>query len=551
VSLHFAQRRYLITFDVQHLGQVFTDVLIIGAGVAGLRAAIEAARYGSVLILTKDEASESTTRYAQGGVAAVMNDGDTLAAHVADTLEVGCGLADAETVELMVREGPRRVRELGEWGAAFDFEHGRVASGLEGGHSAPRIVHARGDATGEEISQTLLRRVRGLEAVRIFEHCFVLDLYTQQDRCLGALTYHEKYGYQMIWAAQTIIATGGAGRLFRETTNPPMATGDGAALAFRAGAALRDMEFVQFHPTTLYVAGASRALISEAVRGEGAYLVGRAGDRFMPDYHDEAELAPRDVVSRAMVDYMGRTAATNVFLDVRHLPRGRFAERFPTIHRLCREFDIDPETDPIPVRPAAHYCIGGVVVDRSGRSAIDALFVCGESASSGVHGANRLASNSLLEGLVFGKIAGEAAGEAARSGGGVRFPDRSRYAIGPSPRTELDLTDIRNSLRSVMWRNAGIERTGPRLEETIEIIDFWARYVLDKVFEDRFGWETQNMLTVARCIAQAALVRKESRGVHYRADYPTADPERFLGHVVLRRTDAGVVHEFQPFTVTR
>src|SRR5262249_35582535 len=285
----------------------------------------------SVLLTCKDASTESNTWYAQGGVAVVLRGEDSHASHVQDTLEVGCGLGDHRVIEQMVREGPERLRELRAWGAAFDLEQGQVALGLEGGHAAPRIVHAHGDATGREIVRVLLERVRQSEAIRIFENCMVIDLVTVEGRCVGALTHHSKYGYQIFYAKQTILAAGGAGQLYRETTNPHGATGDGPALGFRAGAVLRDMEFLQFHPTTLYVAGASRTLISEAVRGEGAYLVDRSGERFMSEYHPDAELAPRDVVARAIVDQMSKTHATCVYLDVRHLAAGKFSQRFPTI----------------------------------------------------------------------------------------------------------------------------------------------------------------------------------------------------------------------------
>ncbi len=546
MSEHFARRRYLLNFDSQRLGQVFTDVLVIGAGVAGLRAAIEAADSAQVVLITKDQPAECNTAYAQGGIAVVSNPEDSIEAHVRDTLEVACGLGDKSLIQRMAAEGPRRIQELTSWGATFDLENGAVALGIEGGHSARRIVHARGDATGREVSRALARKVASMESVRLFDQCFVIDLVVDEGRCLAALTFHPKYGHQIIWARQTVLASGGAGCLFRETTNSPAATADGHALAFRAGALLRDMEFVQFHPTALYVAGAARALISEAVRGEGAYLVDRDGNRFMQNYHPDGELAPRDVVSRSILRQIVATSATCVYLDVRHFPRGRFAERFPNIAALCRDFDINVERDLIPVRPAAHYMIGGVAVDADGRSSIDGLWACGEAASTGVHGANRLASNSLLEGLVFGQRAGAMAAQTALQRHSAAGPSAFRSFLEPSPRTELDLADVRNSLRALCWRNLGIERSRDRLAETIEIVDFWARYVMDKVLSDRAGWETQNMLTAARLIAEAARAREESRGVHFRNDFPAQDDRRFRGHVTLRRSEGGIATSFEP-----
>jgi len=550
VSLPFAQRRYLINFDLSRVGHVFTDVLVVGGGVAGLRAAIEAAGFGQVVVVTKETLAESATAYAQGGVAAVLDAGDSVERHVADTLSVGAGLCARDVVERLASDGPERVRELVTWGAQFDMQAGRVALGLEGAHSAPRIVHARGDATGREILGTLDQRARGHERIRAFEQCFVVDLLTFDGACVGALTFHPKYGHQAIWARETVLAAGGCGALFRESTNPPSATGDGHALALRAGATLRDMEFIQFHPTTLYVAGATRALVSEAVRGEGGKLVDRRGQRFMETYHPDAELAPRDVVSRAILDFMVKTGATEVYLDVRHFSPDKFAARFPNISALAGEFGIDVSRDLIPVRPAAHYTIGGVRVDPAGRSDLPGLWACGEAASSGAHGANRLASNSLLEGLVLGRDVGARAGESARAHPVAKRPSEYRHALPQSPRTPLDVSDVRNSLRSLVWRNVGIERSGPRLEETIELIDVWARYVMDKVFDARIGWETQNMLTIARCAAMSALARKESRGTHYRSDYPTADPERFLGHIEVRREEEGLTTRFRPLTAT-
>lgn len=545
MSDHFTRRRYLIDFDCQRLGQVFTDVLVIGAGVAGLRAALSASDAAGVVVVTKDRVPDCNTSRAQGGIAVVVDPKDSMAAHVEDTLSVGCGVGHRDAVEVIAREGPARFEELLAWGAAFDVERGAVALGLEGGHSAARIVHARGDATGGEVSRVLAESAAARERIRIFEQCFVIDLLTDDGRCVGALTYHPKYGHQAIWASATILASGGAGCLYRETTNAPSATADGHAIAFRAGVRLRDMELVQFHPTTLYVAGATRALISEAVRGEGALLVDQMGVRFMVDAHPMAELAPRDVVSRAIVRRMAETGATCVFLDVRGLPLGRFESRFPNITRLCRDFDIDVTRDLIPVRPAAHYMIGGAAADLQTHTSMEGLLACGEASSSGVHGANRLASNSLLEGLVFGHRAGVHAAELAAAAGTPTRPKSLVHRQSPSERTELDLHDVRNSLRALSWRNLGIERAAGRLEETIDILDFWGRYVMDKVLETRDGWETQNMLTVARCIAQAALARAESRGVHYRTDHPEQDDQNFRGHITLQRTPVSIRQDFE------
>ncbi len=550
-------RRYLTNFDSRRVPHILTDVLVIGSGAAGLRAAVEAAQHANVIVVTKAAAQESNTYDAQGGIAVAIGPRDTTESHVDDTLRVACGLGDRQAIELMVRQGPERIEELIEWGATFDTDtqkdQGRTGTGSarahtlalarEGGHSAARIVHALGDATGKEVATTLLRVARQTERIRMFENCFVIDLITIEGNCVGAITFHEKYGHQLIWARQTILASGGCGQVYRETTNPALATADGHAMAYRAGAVLRDMEMVQFHPTTLYVAGASRALISEAVRGEGARLVDRQGNRFMPDYHPDAELAPRDVVSRAILDHMVRTGATCVYLDVRHIAEEHFKRRFPSITQLCAAFDIDVSKDLIPVRPSAHYMVGGAQTDLDARTSVRGLLACGEVASTGVHGANRLASNSLLEGLVFGAIAGQTAGRDLHAGGAAQLPLDVRSQIAPSDRTVLDLTDVRNSLRALCWRNTGIERNGDRLAETIHIIEFWGHYVMDKVFDDQFGWETQNMLTVARLTAFAAGRRTESRGVHYRSDYPQTDDRNWRRHLMLRRSDAGIQPE--------
>ncbi|NOT02873.1 MAG: L-aspartate oxidase [Phycisphaerales bacterium] len=540
----FDQRRYLTNFDSARTGHVLTDVLVIGGGVAGARAAIEAARHtDNVILMCKRTVEDSVTRHAQGGIAGVMTDADSVESHAEDTFRVGCGLGRREIIDRVVRDGPARIAEMVDWGMRLDRSADGYALGREGGHSASRILHFEGDATGRELSRALTAKLRTLTAIRVFESCFLIDLLTVEGRCVGAVSYHPKYGHQLVWSKQTILATGGCGRLFRETTNPDIATGDGYAAAWRAGARLADMEMMQFHPTTLYVAGASRALISEAVRGEGAYLVDRHGERFMPSYHADAELAPRDVVSRAIVNRIRETRSNCVYLDVRHIGGERFAARFPRITRLCRDFQIDPARDLIPVRPAAHYMIGGVVTDGDARTNVPDLLACGEAACTGLHGANRLASNSLLEGLVFGAIAGATAGASLSSGPNAR--GRVSSVIPASQRTELDLPDILNSLRSLLWRNAGIERHAAHLSEAREIIDFWGQYVLDKTFDDVLGWESQNMLTVARLLVIAAAQRSHSLGVHYRSDElnastvvsDTTDPH----HWVNERDESGPV----------
>ncbi|MBX3392876.1 MAG: L-aspartate oxidase [Phycisphaeraceae bacterium] len=545
----FDNRRYLIPFRSSLLPQIFTGTLVIGSGVAGLRAAISAAEHGEVIVLAKAETAASNTAWAQGGVAAAIDRGDSVDDHVRDTLVAGAGLCDPEAVRLVIDQGRDRVRELLDWGMRADLTpEGDTAFGREGGHGRARILHADGDATGREIQRVLLDRVLATPAIRVFEHCFSLDLITPSvevgSPVMGAITHHPRFGLQMIWAKATILASGGAGMLFRETTNPRVATADGVAMAYRAGASLADMAFVQFHPTTLYLPGATRLLISEAVRGEGARLVDNSGNRFMVDEHELADLAPRDIVSRAIVRQISRQGGRHVWLDARHVPH--FPARFPSITAELRRFEIDPSRDLIPVHPAAHSMIGGVRTDLSGRSDVPGFYAVGEVAACGLHGANRLASNSLLEGLVMGEIAGRCAAEMAHppaNGSGASnawgvAPRQSPVPIisdiRPSDHGELDLVDVQSSLRSSMWRHVGIERIGPRLRDAGEMFDFWARYTLDKIFDDRFGWETQNMLLVGALMARSALWREESRGAHARSDFPASRAE-FEAHDLWRR----------------
>jgi L-aspartate oxidase len=529
--------RYLINIDSVSTQQFFTDTLIIGAGVAGLRAAIEAASCSRVTILCKGSLKDSNTWKAQGGIASVLDKSDTFESHISDTLKTGCGLCDRQTVELVVRHGPELIEQLLQWGAKFDKVNNAMSLTLEGGHSHPRIAHAHGDETGRGIAETLIKKVRENPNIKVFEKFYVIDLLTSdENKCLGVIGYNSKKSIQIIWADNTVLATGGVGRLYRETTNPEVATADGIAMTYRTGAVLQDLEFIQFHPTTLYIAGATRALITETIRGEGAKLVDNKGNAFMKGYHASAELAPRDVVSRAIFEQMLKTESTHVFLDMRHFDKTYFAKRFPYINELLESFDIDISCDLVPVRPSAHYMVGGVKTDYNAATSIRNLYACGEIAATGLHGANRLGSNSLLEGLVFGQIAGRQICKSVNANNNSSKRTHIKFDIPQSNRTHLNTEDVLNSLRSLMERNVGITRSDQPLAEAQEIIRFWQRYVMDKVFDSPEGWQCQNMLTVCLLMAQAAQQRCESRGVHYRTDYPQIDDKNFNKHIEISKS---------------
>jgi len=527
------EERYLLDFDTRDLPRRETDVLIIGGGVAGLSAALAAAEHCRVLLVTKDEPTVSNTSYAQGGVAAAVGAGDSTADHAQDTLRTGCGLCDEAVVERVVADAPAAIERVTALGARFDRENGGFELGQEGGHGRRRILH-RGDATGLEITRTLLRAARQATSLETVQRLFVSDLLVDEGRCVGVLTLDREGTTAAIFAKAVVVAAGGAGRLYRETSNVRGATGDGIAAAFRAGAVLRDLEFVQFHPTTLYLAGSDRILVTEAVRGEGARVVDNDGRRFLADVHPAAELAPRDVVSRAIVEHLARPGVTGVFLDMRHWPAGRAASRFPGLVESCERYGIDPERDLVPVRPAAHYFIGGVAADVDGATNIQGLFAAGEAACSGLHGANRLASNSLLEGLVLGARTGRAAAEhAARASAPAT---RIRHATGRSvAEREIDVEDLRKSLQSCTWRLGGIVRDGPGLEEAAEAIRLW-RFFSRQVRHRRWaGLELENLLLLSALVVEAAGLRLESRGTHGRRDFPARDDARFLGSFLWRR----------------
>ena len=559
--------RYLTAFHPKRLPHRFVDVLIIGGGLAGLRAAIEIDRSLSVLVVTKDQLRQSNSIFAQGGIAGVIDPDDRFEDHVADTISAGGGLCDPEVVEMVVREAPQRIQELIDWGTKFDQDAGELALGREGGHSHHRIVHAQGDATGREVMRAVIDWTERLPHVTTWENSFTLDLLTDDEGCRGAIVAGGPAGLAMVWARQTILCTGGAGQLYRETSNPEVATGDGLAIAWRAGAELRDMEFMQFHPTMLYIAGSARTLVTEAVRGEGAHLVDKNGLRFMGDYDPRLELAPRDIVSRAIVLQMEKTRHSCVYLDMTHLEPARVRGRFPGLAQACAKFGLDITTDRIPVRPGAHYFMGGVSIDHEGHTSLPNLWGAGEVTASGLHGANRLASNSLLEGMVYGSHVGRGASEGAlamsddlRALSIVSLPrtaQENELAAGDQrPRSlsddsaedgaaiqlteTLDLTDIRNALKSLMWRNVGVRRERNGLLSAADTIEAWCRYVLPRQFDSPQGWELQNMLTAARIMTRAALLREESRGVHQRIDFPNCDDEHWRRHLTFcRREPAG------------
>jgi L-aspartate oxidase len=508
------------------------DFLIIGSGIAGLRAAVELFGDGDVVILTKAEPAESNTEYAQGGIAAALGPDDSPALHAADTIAAGDGLCDERAVEILVEEGRRYVLELVEWGAAFDRNAaGKPALGREGAHSVRRVLHAK-DATGREIGRLLWQQVSSRPAVRVFKDTLAIEAIIERDRCIGVRFMDRGGRVGIARARATLLATGGAGQVFRETTNPRIASGDGIALAFRAGARVADLEFVQFHPTVLQIEGSPRLLISEAVRGEGAYLLNTHGERFMPRYDPAGDLASRDVVARSIVRESDRTRAP-VYLSLAHLNPSFVHERFPSIAAICRHVGLDVARDRIPVGPAAHYVMGGVETDLDGRTSLPGLFAAGEVACTRVHGANRLASNSLLEGLVFGARAGRAMRQGVST---ARLPPPEFRLLGLQTEPRASRTELaEDSIRDLMWRRAGLFRSGSGLRELVAALDSahaeLANALASHAVTDLAGWQRANLLTVACLIARGALRRTESRGAHFRSDYPAKDDEGWKTHV--------------------
>ena len=512
------------------------DVVVIGSGIAGLTAALKARELGSVLVVTKDVVASGSTQWAQGGIAAALDPEDSPEEHLQDTLVAGAGLSDPEAVRVLVTEGPDAVRDLIELGARFDTVDGDLSLGREGGHHRNRIAHAGGDATGAEIERALVAAVKRADDIRLIEHALVIDLLTAEDGAIAGVTLHvmgegQLDGVGAVRSRVVILASGGIGQLYAATTNPSVSTGDGMALALRAGAKVRDLEFVQFHPTVLWLGKSAKGqqpLVSEAVRGEGAFLVDHEGNRFMQGQHELADLAPRDIVAKAIMRQMLATGKDHVYLDARHFGDEKWRVRFPTILAACRSHGIDPVRELIPVAPACHYSSGGVWTDLHGQTSVPGLYACGEVACTGVHGANRLASNSLLEGLVFARRI------AAQLANGL--PELTEPAVDTRVPGLVD-ADVVPELQRVMTVGAGVIRSASGLSE--------AGAALGKLIEQPAGepgtpgWEATNLVTVASALIEAATVREESRGSHWREDYPDRDDRHWSGNLDLTLPSEG------------
>lgn len=520
--------RYLVNFNLSELETQTSDFLIIGGGVAGLFTALKAASLGEVTVITKLSLEECNTSYAQGGIASVMGEDDSTILHVEDTLEAGAGICNQRAVQILVEEGPARVRELMEMGVEFDRTNQHYALGREGAHSRDRVLHV-GDCTGRAIQKVLMDSVKSCDHLNIKENLYVIDLLTDRGRCVGALVFNpEKERIEAYLSKTVVMATGGMGNLFERNTNSDVATGDGTAMAYRAGAEVMDLEFFQFHPTVFYTPEGKAFLISEAVRGAGGILRNEDEEQFMIQYHPLADLGPRDVVTRAMVSVMRKTKTKCIYLDLRHMGEDYIKRRFPNIYCTLKDYNIDITKDLIPVVPAAHYTMGGVKTDVNGETNIKGLYVSGEAACNGVNGANRLASNSLLEGLVFG----DRVVRKAKSEMGFSFNSSSvkiqAWEAGDS--AGIEISGTRDMLRKVMFGRVGIIRSYESLDAALQFINQQEPLFKHNVLQKE-SFELKNMLIAAELMAKAALMRKESRGGHFRQDFP-AQNNKWRGHLV-------------------
>lgn len=529
--------RYLVDFTLDELPVVEKDVIVIGAGIAGLFTAIKASEQDKVLMITKKSLLDSNTRYAQGGIAAVISEDDSPAYHRQDTLLAGAGLCSTDAVNILVHEGTKGVEDLVKMGTRFDQENGEFALTKEGAHSQRRILHANGDATGFEIVRALSEKTKDYPNIEVWDDCFVIDLITQNGECLGALVQRDDGSRLIVKGKATVLCSGGAGQLYRYTTNPDVATGDGIAMAYRAGANIQDVEFIQFHPTSLCYPGAPRFLISEALRGEGAVLRNIRGERFMERYHEQLELAPRDIVARAIVSEMEATKSTFVYIDITHESVELVKHRFPNIYQFCLQYGLDLTTDWIPVAPAAHYMMGGVKTDLHGETSVKRLFACGECSSTGVHGANRLASNSLSEAIVFGRRIVERISELEQP----TFEPEQYVAELRSIQPIQAVVEKRLKLQKIMVRYAGLKRDAQGLAKGLEELKRQLS-IFQTVLTKREEFEFANLLTCAMLTTQAALAREESRGAHYRDDFPERDDLLWRKHTVLHR-EYGITEE--------
>ena len=515
---------------------IHVDFVVVGCGIAGLRAAIETGHHGTVLLLAKSELTETATEVAQGGIAAALSDEDEVSLHEQDTINAGDGLCHPEAVKVLVEEGPKYIHELIEWGTQFDRAGTKLAFTREGAHSRSRVLHAHGDSTGREISRALFAKAHTLPNIAIRSHAFTTELVVENGRVAGLRFLDEaEQKLHEVRAGAVLLATGGLGQVYRETTNPSVATGDGMAIAYQAGAELSDLEFVQFHPTALAVKGAPHFLLSEALRGEGGILRNVQLHRFMKHYNEAGELAPRDVVARAIVAEMHKTQSDFVYLDMTAKSAEFLQKRFPRIYSTCQQYGVDITTDVIPVRPAAHYSMGGVKTDLVGRTSLPGLYAAGETAATGVHGANRLASNSLLEGLVFGARAGsamvtEVKPEKKNTAAHVNKTPAKRASAPRSAQTNAEAASspALDQIRSILWKDVGILRDAKGLKQAIELLAVLG--IKPPAEASRESCELHNVWTLAQLIARSALAREESRGSHYRSDFPFHNDEAFQKH---------------------